>query len=1818
MELKDKIILFLSGTIVVFSAYFFQKKELTLDPNRGPSIGKLQELSNVVKQKSVGSLAWLDANQGQELFTNDQIFTHNDSYAQVNLNDELTLNIAPNTLIKLGQNLDGIDLNIQKGLFTVEVHSSSNVQAAAKKLQIKVGDKQIGLEDPSTKIQIQKKKTTAEFFVSTGTATITSKEKSSPQEIHQGTLIKADDKSKSLEIIKEVSAPQYPALNETIYPLEAEEITLNWNNTTSTPASTVIVASDPEFKNIIHTARPVTPSATPAQEEIKLLQKYDPAAKAEDLSAIVQLRPQTKPPELKEILGKNISLHDVRMLLTIAPEIKLRDVKELIEDHPQLSPQELGNMLSYKKNLNLPQLSKFLQENPNPQKLANIFHHSPEATITDLAAINQFSLDEVQIILAANHSASIKIIRNIVSITEKSKQPELKKLLLTHPHLNLLELQQALLKYPTLNLLAINQFLGKHPTTPAEEIYPLANHLNQVDAILTGTPQINLRELRRFLTSNPRADLPTLRATLAHNPELSLAELNELMLIHSHVKLSQIRALLAADSKIKLKDLNTLLSLNPQNRLEDLQEIKMRNPHLKITNLQRFLLQHKDISLPLVKKLLIIHPSLEINNIENLAELKQELVKEEQAKNGAFDTLLATHPQVKQEELTVLQQYAPHLAPQTLNLLLDSHKKINLSELARTLRYNPQIELTDLNNLLTKISLSDFNRILYHRPQTSPQEVKKFFERHPKTKISELQQTVALNPNLALDDIGRIEDANIPLDEFNELLMVTPALNSTSIINLLNNNKELTTSNLLILLKKSPNLDLVATRSTLEHISFEQLSSILSYSPTINLKQLEPLMTSHPIDEIIQLLAHVPQINLQHLHHFLQSNKQIRPNTLIPLISTRPQLSIENLRSFLKDYPEYDLATLSSLLIPRPDLTLEQLRIIVKSKAKPTAKDLQELCAKRPQLNWEHLGILLALVSPNMLGDVKSLLINHPQINPADLATTLRVSSQVDLHTLNSTLTNNPQLDLATLNRQLAQNRNLDISDSAQIKQLIGQQQSIKIKNLDGGSYYWKVKSKKEDKWIESPIASFNVKKDIPPKPIYPSPDLLILTSPDNRQVRLHWEKQQADQYQLELSHINKAGEIIATRRLATTKNYLDVTDLIPHQYAWRIKVNDPKRPHSKWSTLYHFTLQDRPQFDASFPLAGKQLILNDQRSTLNFKWQGTKSALYTISVSPDPQFSKTVFKKVVKGNEFEWKEPLPGKLYWKLELAEPDIQTPQTQSIEVYTSPLKSTETPKDNKLILYKSNQEVTLKWKDMLAPAPTENKSLKMAPPQYIFELSDNAHFTNIIHRQTTTQNQINVKFKEPKEYFWRVRIENANSYQLPSPTTPLHLEKSPLPPPPEIELEIIEQVQEAPKQSSRMQNFRAIASQPLDSTESFIEIKWKPVDYVKGYLLEIYQDNKLKTLVFKKEDSANSQKWYGALPGIYYYRVACIDHWGRTGQFSKTAKLVVDVPKSPAMLLEPQIDGIVIINNDQGMKFLWGTVKHAAHYQVEIASDQKFTKIVHSQKTKKKQPINTSLTVKPYTINKDGYYFWRVKTVFPIGDPTYSTVQRVKMENRMEYDYAVSASVFNFIESFSEETERNGVYLASSAHGSKGNQIGFSGTFTLIGKKKEYGIYNKRFDWDSSLAIKPIIGTKPYSYPVELEFKEKLTSYKHRFWNIDPSLILLYDKSSHLSKITGILTATSNNALLAGAGLSRDWAIWQKKLRSSIELLIPLTASAPPTMSVYPLPSFRLNLEGKLFNLWRQFAAGARLAYTKYTGDSYSFSSTFMALALHYDF
>lgn len=175
--------------------------------------------------------------------------------------------------------------------------------------------------------------------------------------------------------------------------------------------------------------------------------------------------------------------------------------------------------------------------------------------------------------------------------------------------------------------------------------------------------------------------------------------------------------------------------------------------------------------------------------------------------------------------------------------------------------------------------------------------------------------------------------------------------------------------------------------------------------------------------------------------------------------------------------------------------------------------------------------------------------------------------------------------------------------------------------------------------------------------------------------------------------------------------------------------------------------------------------------------------------------------------------------------------------------------------------------------------------------VFEVGSDKNFENVILKKEMAEGRYSMTFPVLGTFYWRVRKTSENKFFAPRKVI-----LTPAPPPPKIQLDEQIYLKIRKKSSGIFERIIDFFVARADAEErDFVELHWPVEERAKSYLIKIFSSENTKKTIIEREVSENIFFWRGVTPGTYFFQVAIKDHWGRIGDFSNLAKLIVENEK-----------------------------------------------------------------------------------------------------------------------------------------------------------------------------------------------------------------------------------------------------------------------------------------------------------------------------------
>lgn len=245
---KESLLLGLAGLVLLAAGVFlfmdtgFLSKTTT--STKLIKLAHLKDKKNLVKKKTVGQIVWEEVSTGSDLFKGDELFTHNESTAEVEFKDKALLKLSPNTLVKLDEGSSGIGIELMEGFLFAKVSSKS------KKLSIKSANKEIIVEQ-STELQINKFEGKAEITVLQGRINLELDGK--VIEVKKDQIIETIE-DRTEVIIKDIEIRLLTPTRDRIVLVDSEpfSLALGWDASGDLVHKHLFISRDSNFNSIVH------------------------------------------------------------------------------------------------------------------------------------------------------------------------------------------------------------------------------------------------------------------------------------------------------------------------------------------------------------------------------------------------------------------------------------------------------------------------------------------------------------------------------------------------------------------------------------------------------------------------------------------------------------------------------------------------------------------------------------------------------------------------------------------------------------------------------------------------------------------------------------------------------------------------------------------------------------------------------------------------------------------------------------------------------------------------------------------------------------------------------------------------------------------------------------------------------------------------------------------------------------------------------------------------------------------------------------------------------------------------------------------------------------------------------------------------------------------------------------------------------------------------------------------------------------------------------------------------------------------------------
>ncbi len=346
-----------------------------------------------------------------------------------------------------------------------------------------------------------------------------------------------------------------------------------------------------------------------------------------------------------------------------------------------------------------------------------------------------------------------------------------------------------------------------------------------------------------------------------------------------------------------------------------------------------------------------------------------------------------------------------------------------------------------------------------------------------------------------------------------------------------------------------------------------------------------------------------------------------------------------------------------------------------------------------------------------------------------------------------------------------SENVYLEISKDSKFSSLVGKyperNNTLQV-NLDSGSYYWRLTAVKKDKKSReiSNLRKFQIFSVSPPSIVSPEDGKTYKFSAFAPLIEFTWKKNELyKEYSFELSTDSNFSDNI--KKSLTSSNHITIDNLPEGKYFARVTAfpigaeisSETSAPIS--INLESTAIPESPILAS--PSNGQKIFkLYFEKGFSLFQWKDNPEIKeYNIQISSSKQFDKIIYDNKLSGNQTkpQVKAP-PGIYFWRVSAHSKDGKNSEFSEISSFElKEIDKIEIISPNNKSLNKFIDENTVfQWKKI------------EAIPNFIFEISKDENFQNIIFSTKLNSYQASYKFKEEGDYFWRVRLISEDNIDL----------------------------------------------------------------------------------------------------------------------------------------------------------------------------------------------------------------------------------------------------------------------------------------------------------------------------------------------------------------------------------------------------------------------------------------------------------------------
>jgi hypothetical protein len=557
------------------------------------------------------------------------------------------------------------------------------------------------------------------------------------------------------------------------------------------------------------------------------------------------------------------------------------------------------------------------------------------------------------------------------------------------------------------------------------------------------------------------------------------------------------------------------------------------------------------------------------------------------------------------------------------------------------------------------------------------------------------------------------------------------------------------------------------------------------------------------------------------------------------------------------------------------------------------------------------------------------------------------------------------------------------------------QQSQLDIRDLDPGSYFWRVRvvGKEGGKGSRYSAASdFAIDRtEAPPAPTLLKPESGARKTP-GQLLSFEWrEVPGADGYQIE---VLSEGKAVVSEKVKGSSHTWSPKDA--GRYLWRVRSQDKFGRDTIFSQARELNVDARTP-TLVLPADRDTFSLAQKKMQVDFSWtQVDGAAQYEIEIAKDPDFKSGAIRRKVPGNEHQWTVDKSGIYYWRVRAKAPGVDNPPFSPSRQLT--IKELELlPPPRLLDRYYFRLPPPLLDLSWMPPAPAPEPTrryraaslgeravsaavslldlltgttvaraqsvvtvngpvdIKWEPVQgaagYEVEVSREAKFSRSLLKRKLTGPRFLWPEAKPGRYF--LRATSVDELNRPGPFSRV--------------AELIVTYQ-PPKLLSPPDE----AQLTLEAGARDVPLVWQASSAAKRYTVEVSQTADFAKPLLSRQLEGGKGRFVATLdPGSYVWRVVARYGDGQPDPPSEPFRFTVKGSALAPPVLRSPPDQSVLKHEDKTLAvgFTWAKVTGAKGYDVEVSTTPDFAELTVNERIDEAAKLDRELP--------DGIYYWRVR-------------------------------------------------------------------------------------------------------------------------------------------------------------------------------------------------------------------------------------------------